>query len=115
MSKAVTSEETTSGEIIDSLKSVLIPVYGGWQLIKNVGVKFEDLQAGKLPSLSDAGIATLGMTIVTFELIRLTGGIYEAGVQAFRHGDIKAGARTLGKTALMHPIDIAKSIGYVSR
>jgi hypothetical protein len=54
MSKAVTSEETTSGEVVESLKSVLLPVYGGWQLIKNVGVSFEDLQAGKLPSLSDA-------------------------------------------------------------
>lgn len=115
MSKAVTSEETTSSEIVDSLKSVLIPVYGGWQLIKNVGVSFEDLQAGKLPTLSDAGIAALGMTIITFEGMRIAGGVYEAGVQAFQHGDIKAGARTLGKTALMHPIDIAKSVGYVSR
>lgn len=53
MSKAVSSE-ASSGEIVDSLKSVLIPVYGGWQLIKNVGVNFDDLKAGKLPTLSDA-------------------------------------------------------------
>lgn len=89
MSKAVSDEATSSSEIMESLKSVLVPMVGGWQLIKNVGVNFEDLKNGKLPTLSDAGVAALGMTIMTFEGIRIAGGLNEAAVQVFRHGDIK--------------------------
>jgi hypothetical protein len=55
------------------------------------------------------------MTILTFEGIRLASGFYEAGVQVFRHGDVQKGFITAGKTVLMHPIDIVKSVGYVSR
>jgi hypothetical protein len=90
MSKAVSDEATTSGEIIESLKTVLVPIVGGWQLIKNVGVNFEDLKNGKLPTMSDAGVAALGMTIITFEGIRLASGAYEGVVvQGFKLHDIK--------------------------
>ncbi len=115
MSNVVSDEATSSSEIMESLKTVLVPMVWGWQLIKNVGVNFEDLKNGKLPTLSDAGIAALGMTIITFEGIRIAGGLNEAAVKVFRHGDIKWAAWTVAKTAFMHPIDIAKSLGYASR
>ncbi len=72
MSHAVSSDASSS-EVVDSLKTVLVPIVGGWQLIKNVGVNFEDLKNGKLPTLTDAGVAALGMTIITFEGMRIAG------------------------------------------
>lgn len=33
----------------------------------------------------------------------------------FKVGKFADGAKILGKTAFMHPIDIARSVGYISR
>lgn len=72
MSSAV-SNDANSGEILDSLQAVLIPMVGGWQLVKNFGVTFKDLKEGKIPTLADAGTAALGATIMTFEGARILG------------------------------------------